>query len=146
MTYAEQLRHPQWQRRRLQVLDAAGWRCTCCSADDKPLHVHHRLYVKGRLAWEYSDAELVALCEDCHEHEHEQRAELEAIIGQVQGEEKACLVEVVRGYAAASTGARIQDSHDPVYFMVGEIARKLQGLPFVELRDLHARLCPGLEA
>jgi len=70
LTYSEQLRHPLWQRKRLEVLSLSGWACECCSAIDQTLHVHHKRYVKGRMAWEYSRDELAALCETCHQETH----------------------------------------------------------------------------
>lgn len=70
LTYAQQLAHPKWQRRRLEMLNAAGWACTACGNDDNQLHVHHRQYFKGRMAWEYADHELAVLCNDCHGSEH----------------------------------------------------------------------------
>lgn len=70
MTYREQLLHPNWQKKRLEMLEAAGWECSSCGNKDQTLHVHHRQYMKGRMAWEYSEGELEVLCEDCHQHEH----------------------------------------------------------------------------
>lgn len=35
------------------------------------LHVHHKYYRKGLLAWEYPDEALITLCWDCHEALHE---------------------------------------------------------------------------
>lgn len=70
MTYGEQLKHPNWQRKRLKVLEAAGFSCSACRDKDSTLHVHHKRYIKGRLAWEYEDEELLALCESCHAEEH----------------------------------------------------------------------------
>lgn len=36
------------------------------------LNVHHKLYVRTRLAWEYQDEELITYCQDCHQliHDH----------------------------------------------------------------------------
>jgi hypothetical protein len=70
MTYGEQLKHPFWQRRRLEVLQAADWQCSNCGAGSVTLHVHHKQYIKGRMAWDYSLEELAALCENCHQDEH----------------------------------------------------------------------------
>lgn len=69
--YTDLLRHPKWQRRRLEIMSRDGFACTCCHADDKTLNVHHKRYRPGAAPWEYSDDELVTLCEDCHESEHE---------------------------------------------------------------------------
>jgi hypothetical protein len=70
LTYSEQLKHPNWQRRRLEMLAEAKWVCQGCEATEKTLHVHHRQYFKGRMAWEYADDELKVLCETCHAAEH----------------------------------------------------------------------------
>lgn len=72
LSYYAQLKHPKWQRKRLEVLEAAGFSCVRCSDADSTLHVHHKRYVKGRMAWEYANAELAALCEACHGYEHEE--------------------------------------------------------------------------
>lgn len=80
MTYSEQLRHPYWQRKRLEALQAADFACSGCGRKEKTLHVHHKRYVKGRLAWEYSLAELEVLCADCHEDEHVFREKIDAIV------------------------------------------------------------------
>lgn len=80
LTYKEQLLHPNWQRKRLEMLDAAGFKCTLCNAGEKTLHVHHKSYIKGRMAWEYEDGELEVLCEDCHEAAHESKDQLDAVL------------------------------------------------------------------
>jgi len=69
--YTELLKHPKWQRRRLEIMQRDGFACTRCSADDKTLNVHHKQYRAGAAPWEYGDDELVTLCEDCHKAEHE---------------------------------------------------------------------------
>ena len=73
LPYAEQLKHPLWQKRRLEVLQAAGWVCACCGAQDDQLHAHHKAYVKGRLPWDYADDMLECLCDRCHEAAHAQK-------------------------------------------------------------------------
>lgn len=80
MTYREQLLHPNWQRRRLEILSLHGFRCAACEAADKTLHVHHKAYVKGRMVWEYGDDELTALCVDCHASEHANRELLDLLL------------------------------------------------------------------
>jgi hypothetical protein len=68
--YAEMLKKPQWQKRRLQMLEAAGWKCVECGAEEQQLHVHHKRYIAGAKPWEYEDKDLVVLCERCHEKAH----------------------------------------------------------------------------
>ena len=64
--YAELLRDPRWQRKRLEVLDRAQFRCEECMDDKATLHVHHKIYRKGAKPWEYENYEFLALCESCH--------------------------------------------------------------------------------
>jgi len=70
--YAEQYRHPEWQKRRLNRLQSADWACERCADRQTTLHVHHKRYVKGRMVWEYEDFELEVLCEPCHLECHTQ--------------------------------------------------------------------------
>lgn len=68
-TYAEKLRDPRWQKKRLEILDRDGWRCRHCQSDTNTLHVHHTWYERGADPWDYPDSCLVTLCEFCHEDE-----------------------------------------------------------------------------
>jgi hypothetical protein len=70
LSYAEQLKHPFWQRKRLKILERSGWACDSCGAKETTLHVHHKRYIKGALAWECDDADLATYCENCHADEH----------------------------------------------------------------------------
>lgn len=70
MNYKDQLQHPNWQRRRLERMEASGWKCADCGAGDRQLHVHHERYIAGRMAWDYEDALLIVLCHGCHEKRH----------------------------------------------------------------------------
>lgn len=68
-SYAELLKDPRWQRKRLQILERDGWKCTSCEAENVTLHVNHRRYAKSGNPWEVGDADLETLCEKCHEEE-----------------------------------------------------------------------------
>lgn len=67
MTYKEQLTDPRWQKRRLEVLNRDEFTCQKCGDKTRTLHVHHRYYVSGRMAWEYPEVTYVTLCHECHE-------------------------------------------------------------------------------
>jgi hypothetical protein len=64
--YSELLRHPLWQKRRLEILQRDGFACRLCEAEGRPLNVHHVYYVNGRPPWEYPAFALITLCEECH--------------------------------------------------------------------------------
>jgi hypothetical protein len=80
MTYSEKLKDPRWQRRRLEVLEAAQWKCERCDAGDKTLHVHHNFYRSKTEPWEYPHHAFAALCEECHQLAEFDRRELKACI------------------------------------------------------------------
>ncbi len=71
--YWEKLKDPRWQKRRLEVFQAAGFECANCHASDQPLHAHHLRYKKGADPWDYNDRDIVCLCESCHEEWHAAR-------------------------------------------------------------------------
>lgn len=66
-TYAEKLRDPRWQKKRLQLLNRAGFRCEHCGYGQEELHVHHKIYRKGCEIWDYKDDEFIVLCLCCHQ-------------------------------------------------------------------------------
>jgi hypothetical protein len=66
----EKYKDPRWQRRRLEVMQNAGFCCEGCGSTEKTLNVHHKFYRRGRDPWQYNDFELMCLCEDCHEIWH----------------------------------------------------------------------------
>lgn len=77
-TYFEKLKDPRWQKRRLEIMQKAKFACEKCGDEDAPLHIHHRIYRKGKQPWEYSDDELECLYEVCHmdaEHDRDTVAE-----------------------------------------------------------------------
>lgn len=64
-TYAEKLKHPKWQKRRLEILQRDGFKCQLCGDVNTTLHIHHTGYRKVDI-WDYKDEELITYCEVCH--------------------------------------------------------------------------------
>lgn len=75
MTYSEKLKDPRWQKKRLQILERDGFRCRHCGDAESTLNVHHLAY--GAEPWDTADADLMTICEGCHEIEHANRKECE---------------------------------------------------------------------
>jgi 5-methylcytosine-specific restriction endonuclease McrA len=69
MTYAEKLRDPRWQKKRLKILERDKWTCLACGSTKKTLEVHHAKYA-GEDPWDTPDGFLVTLCGACHGQEH----------------------------------------------------------------------------
>lgn len=66
MTYAEKLKDPRWQKKRLEILERDNWQCMCCGAKDETLHVHHIFYFPRCDPWEVHNGFLVTFCKNCH--------------------------------------------------------------------------------
>ena len=73
MSYQEQLRHPKWQKKRLEILERDMWTCKTCGDTEATLTVHHKSYRKddGKFVdvWDYNNNDLVTMCINCHSEE-----------------------------------------------------------------------------
>lgn len=67
MPYREYLQTPEWKAKREGALKRAKYSCQTCGTGGK-LHVHHRTYARRGDEW---NADLIALCEECHRIFHE---------------------------------------------------------------------------
>ena len=65
-TYSELLKHPKWQKKRLEVLERENFKCEWCGDGESTLNVHHGYYQKDCKPWEYPVESLHCLCEKCH--------------------------------------------------------------------------------
>lgn len=72
-SYEELLRHPLWQRKRLEVMQSRGWACEKCGDGEHELHVRHTYYTRGKKPWEYPDGCFQCLCLSCHRLAHGHR-------------------------------------------------------------------------
>lgn len=71
--YKSLLKHPLWQRKRLEIMQRDGFTCQICGKginDGTPLNVHHKKYIFGMKPWEYTNDNLITLCENCHKTQH----------------------------------------------------------------------------
>ena len=66
MTYAEKLKDPRWQKKRLEILNRDKFECQGCGSTEKELHVHHCFYLKNTEPWDHPNKSLLTLCIDCH--------------------------------------------------------------------------------
>lgn len=94
-SYYELLKHPNWQRKRLEVLQRANFECENCGSKEATLNVHHSYYEKGFAPWEYPDESLHCLCEDCHKQTQDIQTLLQRQIGKLDLSDH----EVLLGYA-----------------------------------------------
>ena len=73
MVYAEKLKDPRWQKKRLEIMERDEFTCQCCKSKDKTLHVHHKTYEFGNDPWDYEDFNFITLCMLCHTEEEYQK-------------------------------------------------------------------------
>lgn len=75
--YFELLKHPNWQKKRLEILQRDNFTCKGCGDTDKTLNIHHKYYDFEIMPWEYTNNSLITLCDECHKHWHDMKAEYE---------------------------------------------------------------------
>lgn len=86
-SYSDLLKHPKWQKKRLEILERADFTCEECGNREQTLHVHHGYYEKGLKPWEYSNESLHCLCEKCHEFAQDYGKHLKRLIGKLDGKQ-----------------------------------------------------------
>ena len=64
--YQDYLQTPQWRMRRMETIESQRYRCAGCGSQER-LQVHHRTYRNLRNEF---PSDLLALCRQCHRHEH----------------------------------------------------------------------------
>lgn len=68
-SYSEKLKHPKWQKKRLDILNRDEFKCKQCGSEEDMLNIHHICYDGD--PWNVSDDLLITLCESCHKIETE---------------------------------------------------------------------------
>lgn len=143
MSYIEQLKHPNWQKKRLEMLSAANFECSQCGDKETTLHVHHKQYIKGRMAWEYEDSNFSVLCEDCHETTHDRQQKLNNVISLIPPEFLEDVIDVLSGYFGY-LDPEIEAAHvfSPFHRRVGAFAYMVYSmLSLSDMDDLSNAFC-----
>lgn len=78
--YAQKLRDPRWQKKRLEVFQRDHWQCQQCQSTEKTLQVHHFDYERAQEPWDSPLEMLVTLCESCHKRETQQMRDYEKLL------------------------------------------------------------------
>lgn len=104
MNFFDQYKHPEWQKKRLEALEHAGFTCDRCCDSETQLHVHHKRYMKGRKVWEYDVSELAVLCGPCHTEVHAEKEVIQALISAIPVEAIPEITALVAHYCASANG------------------------------------------
>ena len=68
--YGKQIQSEKWIQFSKQIRSLRDV-CECCRQGDRQLQVHHLFYDPARDLWDYTNEELVVLCDTCHRDLHE---------------------------------------------------------------------------
>ena len=104
LSYSEKLRDPRWQRKRLEVMERAGFACESCGDNQSTLSVHHGYYESKREPWEYDSDTLWCLCEPCHKSAEGDRRDLVKAIGRLHPDKGGSVLEVLEVLCNAGLG------------------------------------------
>ena len=65
-------RNENWFKFSEKVKNRDNYTCILCGRDSNEviLQIHHEIYIKGKLPWEYSLSDCRTLCKGCHAREH----------------------------------------------------------------------------
>jgi len=136
-TYFEKLKDPRWQKKRLEVLQAADFHCQSCGDGTSTLHVHHKQYFKGREPWEYDARQLAVLCEDCHAAHHAEDDELHMVGSYLPVDGPWCRGSAASLIAGFADVYPVDDVSDKFAHPVGVIASNLICYGQVTAAELH---------
>ncbi|KKN79627.1 hypothetical protein LCGC14_0338310 [marine sediment metagenome] len=129
-TYRELLKHPNWQKKRLEILERHEFQCQACEKEGETLHVHHSYYEKGFKPWEYPDESLWCLCEGCHAHIEKLKTLLRQAIGKLAPHEFEMMVGFALGLQAYDYS---EIEIDVSSFEIGDGVAKAQNVCVKEL-------------
>lgn len=116
--YAEKLKDPRWQKKRLKILEMDDWCCARCRDGKSNLQVHHRAYW-GANPWDAPDFALETLCEKCHEKERQFKMDCDKLAllfrCMFTGYDTRIMAESIfdackRGHSIASMGVTVLDA------------------------------------
>lgn len=104
MEWKDQYKHPMWQKKRLEALEASEYTCQCCFDSESQLHVHHRQYFKGRKIWEYELDELEVLCDECHGFVYEDMSLLKSLLSHIPADAISDVTALIGGFVINGIG------------------------------------------
>jgi hypothetical protein len=139
MNYAQQIKHPNWQKKRLEVLEFNDFQCENCGESGQELHVHHPFYKRGAMIWQYDLEELMCLCHKCHKDAHAKDEEIKYLLA----DRNICKSEVIGVLKAMNDSPYTQlDSYEEVegYLNYYGISGELQDTFITEI--IHEKGIP----
>jgi hypothetical protein len=140
-TYAEMLRDPRWQRKRLEVMDRDDFGCRHCGEKHATLNVHHTFYRRNTAPWEYPDDSLVTLCEPCHDLIQNWTEGAHRAIGRLKLDE----LQRATGFARVLWADRVGDPEGRVAVETFCIAEGIGDYLMVPAEEILVAILPALK-
>lgn len=112
-TYFEKLQDPRWQKKRLEILDRAGFKCEWCGSDKFRLEVHHGYYASRFEPWEYADDSLYCLCEHCHGQAESYKHDIQMEVARIHPRFHEKLMNQVLSFKLSTLRGEVEAGEDP---------------------------------
>lgn len=144
MKYHEQIKHPLWQRKRLEVLELNGFKCQDCGAKEEELHVHHPFYKRGAMIWDYETNDLRCLCHKCHKEIHVIDEQIKTRLSDYTYEEKLRVLGYIEG-ASGFADKNMVVSEEYCIGLVDALHRHPQHLAKIYCKGLTINLITGCD-
>ena len=65
-SYLSQYHDKRWYELSKRIKARDKNTCQMCGHNDRPVSVHHKIYHTENKIWEYTDDELICICDKCH--------------------------------------------------------------------------------
>lgn len=102
ISYSEKLKHPLWQKKRLEIMQRDEFSCIGCNDDKSKLNVHHKHYKSNTEIWDYDNGNFITLCDKCHLLIHELHDRMNIMLNKFRIEDYEDLIEIL--YYLSSLG------------------------------------------
>lgn len=77
MKYSEKLKHPKWQKKRLEILQRDNFTCVLCGDKETELQINHLKYTGE--PYDAPNKDLETLCKHCHALKHYAKEEIHCV-------------------------------------------------------------------
>lgn len=94
-SYADKLKNPLWQKKRLEILDRDNFKCVHCESQDRELHVHLKYDFKKEI-WELDNDCYETVCKLCHEQITDVNNRFKNAISDLDISEKEFVIDLIR--------------------------------------------------
>jgi hypothetical protein len=119
MNYYTQMQHPLWQKKRLEVMETHDFKCQTCGSEEDQLNVHHPVYKRGAMIWEYKTHELECLCEKCHKEAHIMDAWIKQELQNAIESHGVCFKSVILGFIQGHCGPPEPECYERAFYKHG---------------------------